>query len=57
MPTSTLVIVIGAWALLALLSVMAYRFNRGRVNPDEDDEVGKRGREKADENQAEGNPE
>jgi LPXTG-motif cell wall-anchored protein len=30
MPTSTLVIIIGAWLLLAGLSLLAYRFNRDR---------------------------
>ncbi len=30
MPTSTLVVVLGAWFVLALLTVAAYRFNRDR---------------------------
>jgi hypothetical protein len=30
MPTSTLVIIIGAWLLLAGLTLLAYRFNRDR---------------------------
>jgi hypothetical protein len=30
MPTSTLVIIIGSWLLLAGLALLAYRFNRDR---------------------------
>jgi hypothetical protein len=30
MPTSTPFIIIGSWVLLALLAVLAYRFNRDR---------------------------
>jgi hypothetical protein len=29
-PTSTIVVVVGAWILLAGLTLLAYRFNRGR---------------------------
>jgi len=34
MPASTLVVVLGAWLLVAGLSVLAYRFNRGRGDDD-----------------------
>jgi len=30
MPTPSLIIIIGAWLILATLSVVAYLFNRGR---------------------------
>ena len=30
MPAATLIIVLGSWVLLALLAVVAYRFNRRR---------------------------
>ena len=30
MPTSSLVIIVGAWLLLAGLTALAYRFNRDR---------------------------
>jgi hypothetical protein len=30
MPASTILIVLGSWVAIALLSVLAYRFNRGR---------------------------
>jgi hypothetical protein len=30
MPTSTIVVVVGAWVVLAALTVLAYRFNRDR---------------------------
>lgn len=30
MPQSTLIIIIGAWVLLAVLTALAYRFNRDR---------------------------
>jgi len=30
MPGSTLIIVVGSWAVLAVLTVVAYRFNRSR---------------------------
>jgi hypothetical protein len=32
MPGSTLVIVIGAWLVLVVLTVVAYRFNRDRAD-------------------------
>jgi hypothetical protein len=30
MPVSTLIVVVGAWILLAGLTLLAYRINRGR---------------------------
>jgi hypothetical protein len=30
MPSSTLIIVVGSWVVLAVLTVVAYRFNRSR---------------------------
>jgi hypothetical protein len=30
MPGSTLIIVVGSWIVLAVLTVVAYRFNRSR---------------------------
>jgi hypothetical protein len=30
MPSSTLIIVVGSWFVLAVLTVVAYRFNRSR---------------------------
>ena len=30
MPISTLIVVCGSWAVLAVLSILAYRFNRDR---------------------------
>ncbi len=30
MPGATILIVVGSWVLLALLTLLAYRFNRGR---------------------------
>jgi hypothetical protein len=30
MPSSTLLIVVGSWIVLAVLTVLAYRFNRSR---------------------------
>jgi hypothetical protein len=30
MPTSSLIIIVGSWILLAVATLLAYRFNRGR---------------------------
>jgi hypothetical protein len=30
MPSSTLIIVVGSWVVLAVLTVVAYRFNRSQ---------------------------
>jgi len=30
MPASTLIVVVGAWLVIAGLTLLAYRFNRGR---------------------------
>jgi hypothetical protein len=30
MPVGTLIVVVGAWVVLAGLTLLAYRFNRGR---------------------------
>jgi hypothetical protein len=30
MPTATLIIVVGSWIVLAVLTVVAYRFNRSQ---------------------------
>jgi len=30
MPASTLLVIIGAWLVLAFLTLLGYRFNRGR---------------------------
>ena len=34
MPASTLLVVIGAWLILAGLTLLAYRFNRDRCSED-----------------------
>jgi hypothetical protein len=34
MPASTLLVVIGAWVILAGLTLLAYRFNRGDDSED-----------------------
>ena len=44
MPISTLIIVVGSWALLGVLTVLAYRFNSRRSAQDEVDGTGKVGK-------------
>lgn len=35
MPSSTVALVLGSWVVLAILSVVAYRFNRARADRDD----------------------